>query len=304
MGLVGNALGLAGFSWGNIASKLAKPFLGEAGAEMLGIAIDLKRGNIGGVIHNSMDLMEALSGKKAGCAGAHSCDRPSGIIGGILKAGFTAAAVLGGGALVGSLLGGTAMGGLAKMMLGAMGLMAAFKGGSALLGAGGGLLAGTGVGNFLGGLLPGGPFQGETNARNKLGMTYTNGGPGSLVNRLPANATFEDLVAAFMFDIVKDMQDEAKAKMDEIRQSVDKGDGKSASSGIGGFFGGLASKLPIVGKFFGSAQNSGKGEDSRNLMFEELKNIMQKLAQMQQAMSNVLNTMHEQAMSSIRHIKA
>src|SRR5688572_9408080 len=113
-GLVGNALSLAGFSWGNIASKLARPFLGAAGAEMLGIAIDLKRGNIGGVIHNSMDLMEALNGKKAGCAGAHSCDRPSGIIGGVLKAGFTAAAVLGGGALIGGLLSGTAMGGLGK----------------------------------------------------------------------------------------------------------------------------------------------------------------------------------------------
>ena len=311
MGLVGNALGLAGFSWGNIASKLARPFLGAAGAEMLGIAIDLKRGNIGGVIHNSMDLMEALNGKKAGCAGAHSCDRPSGIIGGVLKAGFTAAAVIGGGALLGSALGGTALGGLGKMMLGALGLMAAFKAGGALLGGAGGLLAGgagllggAGLGNTLAGMLPGGPFQGETIARNKLGATYTNGGPGSLVNRLPANATFEDLVAAFMIDAVKDMQDEAKAKMDEIRQSIDKGDGKSVSSGIGGFFGGLASKLPVVGRFFGSQQNAGKGEDSRNLMFEELKNIMQKLAQMQQAMSNVLNTMHEQAMGAIRHIKA
>ena len=305
MGLVGNALGLVGFSWGNVASKLARPLLGAAGAEMLGIAIDLSRGNIGGVVKNSMDLMEALSGKKAGCAGAHSCDRPSGILGTIAKAGFTAAAVLGGGALVGSMLGGTALGGLAKMMLGAMGLMAAFKGGCALLGGAAAMAGGGGIGGFLAGALgPGGPFQGETILRNKMGATYTNGGPGSLVNRLPPNATFEDLVAAFMIDAVKDMQDEAKAKMDEIRQSIDKGDGKSASSGIGGFFGGLASKLPVVGRFFGSQQNSGKGEDSRNLMFEELKNIMQKLAQMQQAMSNVLNTMHEQAMGAIRHIKS
>lgn len=302
MGLIGQAAGLVGFSWGNIASKLARPLLGDAGAQMLGLAIDLSRGNIGGAIHEARDLMEALNGKKAGCAGAHSCDRPSGIIGTVAKAGFTAAAVLGGGALVGSMLGGTAMGGLAKMMLGALGLMAAFKGGGALMG---GLAAAGGAGGFLAGALgPGGPFQAETILRNKTGMTYTGGGPGSLVNRLPPNATFEDLVAAFMIDAVKDMQDEAKAKMDEIRKSIDKGDGKSAQSGIMGFFGGLASKLPVVGRFFDSGQNAGKGEDSRNLMFEELKNIMQKLAQMQQAMSNVLNTMHEQAMGAIRHIKS
>ncbi len=307
MGLINNALGLAGFSWGNIASKIAKPFLGEVGAEMLGIAIDLKRGNIGGVIHNSMDLMEALNGKKAGCASAHSCERPSGIfgaLGGIAKTGFTIAAVLGGGALLGGLLKGTALGGLAKMMLGALGIMTALKmgagvlgGGAAALGLGGGALK-----TAMAVLGPGGAFQAENIMREKFGATYTAGGPGAQVNRLPANATFEDLVAAFMFDVVKDMQKEAKAKMDEIRQSIDKGDGKTVGAEVKGNVQGAANT--VTGGAAGNAANAGKGEDSRNLMFEELKNTMQKLAQMQQALSSVINTMHEQAMSAIRHIKA
>jgi hypothetical protein len=39
-------------------------------------------------------------------------------------------------------------------------------------------------------------------------------------------------------------------------------------------------------------------------MMEELKNMMQKLQQMQQALSNVLNSMHQGAMNSVRNIRA
>jgi len=45
-------------------------------------------------------------------------------------------------------------------------------------------------------------------------------------------------------------------------------------------------------------------QESRNIEFEKIKFDMQKLSQMQQAMSNVLNTMDELAKSAIRHIKA
>jgi hypothetical protein len=40
------------------------------------------------------------------------------------------------------------------------------------------------------------------------------------------------------------------------------------------------------------------------MMMEELKNMMQKLQQMQQALSNVLNSMHQGAMNSVRNIRA
>jgi hypothetical protein len=42
---------------------------------------------------------------------------------------------------------------------------------------------------------------------------------------------------------------------------------------------------------------------ARNVEFERIKSDIQKLSQMQQAMSNVLDTKHEQAMQAIRHIK-
>jgi hypothetical protein len=45
-------------------------------------------------------------------------------------------------------------------------------------------------------------------------------------------------------------------------------------------------------------------QDSRQMMMEELKNMMQKLQQMQQAPSNVLNSMHQGAMNSVRNIRA
>jgi hypothetical protein len=69
---------------------------------------------------------------------------------------------------------------------------------------------------------------------------------------------------------------------------------------------GLLSKVPVVGGLVsGGTQAAQDGNsDSRNIQFEIIKNEIQKLSQMQQAMSNVLNTMHEQAMSAIRQIKA
>ena len=52
-----------------------------------------------------------------------------------------------------------------------------------------------------------------------------------------------------------------------------------------------------------AAYHAAKTAEARGLEFERLKNEMQKLSQMQQAMSNVLNQMHDQAMSSIRHLR-
>jgi hypothetical protein len=164
------------------------------------------------------------------------------------------------------------------------------------------------------------------------------GKAGSAVSKLGAGATFEDLVAAFMFDVVKDQQDEIKKKMSELQKSIDSkgadaGGGKKGRGGIGGFLKGV---LPMAGKALGGvfggpvggmiggavgsalggggksggaggaggAKGSQDASDSRQMKMEELKNLMQKLQQMQQALSNVLNSMHQGAMNSIRNIRA
>jgi hypothetical protein len=214
------------------------------------------------------------------------------------------------GSLGGNMVAGGAMSGLARMMGNAARLMGSF-------GIGGGF--GGGIGNAFGGynsLQPGL----NPNLKQKFGLDRQSGGPGSAVARLPANATFEDLVAAFMIDTVKDMQDEAKAKMDEIKKSNQSRNRRGYGGmmgGLGGIAGGVLGGMvggPIgssiggqLGGAAGQAIGGGggqKGSDSRNLMFEELKNIMQKVQQMQQALSNVLNTMHQGAMNSIRNIRA
>jgi flagellar hook-basal body complex protein FliE len=166
------------------------------------------------------------------------------------------------------------------------------------------------------------------------------GKEGSYVSKLGPNASFEDLVAAFMKDVMKDQQKEVKAKMAELNQlkaNQKKGAAKSAKKrgkgGIGGFMKkiipmatkglGTAFFGPIGGAIGGIAGNALSGamgsqsasgskgpmskedyQDSRQMMMEELKNMMQKLQQMQQALSNVLNSMHQGAMNSIRNIRA
>ena len=164
------------------------------------------------------------------------------------------------------------------------------------------------------------------------------GKEGSYVSKLGPNASFEDLVAAFMKDTMKEQQKEIRGKMDELRalQDQQKGSKAKGKKKKGGIMGGLVSKaLPMVGKavggmfgpigavaggalgslagnaMSGSSSAGKKGpmskeeyQDSRQMMMEELKNMMQKLQQMQQALSNVLNSMHQGAMNSIRNIRA
>jgi len=204
-------------------------------------------------------------------------------------------------ALAGNLLAMTALGGLAQMQGQIANLI---KG-----------IAGQGKGQASGGI------QGKE---------------GSYVSKLGPNASFEDLVAAFMKDTMKEQQKEIKDKMNELKQlqANRKKGGKKGKGGIGGFLGKV---VPMAGKALGGvfggpfgsiiggmAGNlvggalSGNGgasgskgamskqdyQDSRQMMMEELKNMMQKLQQMQQALSNVLNSMHQGAMNSVRNIRA
>jgi hypothetical protein len=215
----------------------------------------------------------------------------------------------------GNIVAGSALSGLSRMMQNATMLM----GGMGMTGMGAfGASAGQLAGAFSGGLGYGSLNTGA-GLRGKLGLDRTSGGPGSRVAKLPPNATFEDLVAAFMMDTLKDMQDEAKQIMDRLKRSNQSrnrrgyggmlgGLGQIGGGLVGGMFGG-----PIgaqLGSGLGGALGRGiggqgkQGEDSRQLMFEELKNMMQKIQQMFQSLSNVLNTMHQGAMNSIRNIRA
>lgn len=90
---------------------------------------------------------------------------------------------------------------------------------------------------------------------------------------------FEDKIFAIMCKIVEDMQKKVEERLQKLQAEAK--EAESAKEGGG----------------------EDKGGESRNIEFEKIKFDMQKLSQMQQAMSNVLNTMDELAKSAIRNIK-
>ena len=213
--------------------------------------------------------------------------------------------------LAGNMMAMTALGGLAMMQAHAAGFMQglAASGASGAGGSSGGASGGTPGGS-------GGASGGSGGPGASHGLK---GKPGSAVSKLGPGATFEDLVAAFMFDVVKEQQEEIKKKMAELKQSTNSGKGRGGIGGllkgiiggpIGGLLGGAGKAMGGAGKLLGGAggaKGAGGGQDasdSRQLKMEELKNLMQKLQQMQQALSNVLNAMHQGAMNSIRNIRA
>jgi hypothetical protein len=305
MDILRNIGGALGISHGNLLKNALK-FVGlpDGLAAGIGAVVDLKNGNFGSLLFKTgPEALKALMGGGAGQA--NSVERPSGIMGMLGKvAGFAA---LGGvGALgLSALTGGggiaTALGGLGGMMKGILGITAGLGFGALA----GGALGGGGIGGQMFGALTGtGGFQTQE-ARKFTGMTRTDQGPGSMLASLPSPASFEDIIAAFMIDFVKDKQNEIEGKLDKLRKSAESGDGDKAGDKAGGFFGGLLRNIPLVGGLIGGGQDTkkaGSGE-SRNIEFEMLKNEMQKLSQMQQAMSNVLNEIHTLAMSAIRSIK-
>jgi hypothetical protein len=133
--------------------------------------------------------------------------------------------------------------------------------------------------------------------------------------------TFEDRVFAIMQTIVKDKQNDVEKRLKDLQKESADAEKKAKGKG-GGIFGkifGFASKavrfIPGVGSAIGGAMDAvgsatGLGKpkadtkgESRNLKFEEIKNEMQKLSQMQQALSNILNSLDETAKNAIRSIK-
>lgn len=177
------------------------------------------------------------------------------------------------------------------------------------------------TGNTMGNLMSGNTF-GNMSANASMRSQGLTGG--DFMSKLPANASFEDLIAALMMDVVKDLQEQIKQKADKLKEQS-KGGGRGRRGGLGGLLGGVA-KIgggvlggmvggPIgaqagsalggaIGGGMGTGGQSGAGNaDSRQLAFEELKNMMNKLQQMQQSLSNVLNTMHKGAMNAIQNIR-
>jgi hypothetical protein len=80
----------------------------------------------------------------------------------------------------------------------------------------------------------------------------------------------------------------------------------AAQKGVQGFAAGPPSTDQQLSEIVASsgAQGVGEGDDSRNILFEKLKNQMQQISQLQTLISNVYSTMHEMGMTAIRNTKA
>ncbi len=297
MNILNNVAGAAGFSFGNLTSKALK-FVGlpEGIASAVGLVMDLKSGNLGSALFKTGPaLLQALKGGQAGQA--NSVERPStSFLGTIAKVAGFAALGVGGAALLGTGAGalgiGTALGGLSGMTKGILGIMGGL-----------GLAA---VGGKAGGMLYdlagfGGP-GGAITTKTLLGASRTQGGPSSALAALPKPAMFEDIVAAFMVDFVKDKQNEIEKKLESLRQSAQNA-GKTGKDKVNGYVDGMTNT--VTAGISGDKKNAESSEsgESRNIEFEMLKNEMQKLSQMQQAMSGVLNAMNETAMKAISAIR-
>lgn len=129
------------------------------------------------------------------------------------------------------------------------------------------------------------------------------------------NLCFEDMIFALMKAIMKDSQDTAKGMADELRGS--RNEEKALSDKFQGDIDKLTEKIknePDQAKkndMQNELQNLrekrasevGFKAEGRNQIAEDLKNLMQKLSEMQQAMSNILNNQHESAMAAIRAIR-
>ncbi|MBI1946753.1 MAG: hypothetical protein HYS27_13735 [Deltaproteobacteria bacterium] len=126
---------------------------------------------------------------------------------------------------------------------------------------------------------------------------------------------FEDLIFLLMRTVIKQGQTEVRALADELRGVGEKnrGDRKEMNGEIAELHRQYAAtKDPAAREQLGNQIR--ELEDKRELTVEErmesraekaeeLKNALQKLSEMQQALSNVLNTQHETAMGAIRNIR-
>jgi hypothetical protein len=331
--IVGNALSYFGISKSNMMAEALKMVLPKSVEHLvdLGFAANefmkgMKNGDLGsriGTIANHLkdsgvfSAQSPLSGLMGGMGGLAAA---GGIGALMLGKGFGGIGAVGGGAGLAALLGGggaammggTLLSGLMGQQMGPLGLMQAITGQNPLNPLINGAAAAA-TGNVFG----------LQQIKTNLGLNGTRD-PNSMMARLPKNASFEDLVAAMMFDTVKEEQNKVKAKLAELKDQAAAADTSKKGGGLFGGLGGiLGAALPIAGAIFGGpiggmigqavggmagnavngANQGEKGAESRNLAFEELKIMMQRLSEMQQAMSNVLNAIHQTAESAIKNIR-
>ena len=292
-GIIGDVAGAFGISkTGILAGALKMVGVPDKAAHAIGLAAELSRG----FTKDGFDLSQVNKGALARHAlKAFGVNSPLATLGvtaalNILPKGFGALGGAGGiggvlAGLGGAALGGTALAGLAGSTLGLGSLVAGIVGNPNDLASKGMAFLGGGNGAEL---------------RGRLGLQRGSGGPGSMVAALPKPAYFEDFVAAFMCDVIKDQQEKIQKRLQDLQARSEEG-AKAENQG-GGFIRGLVNRVIPGAKAADQAGRSGT-QESRNIEFEMIKNDIQKLSQMQQAMSNILNTFHETAMGAIRNIK-
>jgi hypothetical protein len=208
--------------------------------------------------------------------------------------------------LTGSNLTSTIGGSLNKIMGSMTGIMAMFGGGAALNGLLGGgnqnpLINGAGVGiDKVGQTLTDAflPFGRQSAVRDAFNMNRSQGGPGNLVARLPKNASFEQLLMAFMSDYAQDHMDRMKSKMDEMRKR------DQAAAGGNGGTGAVKSATstgdnPVAN---GTQGNDQKGKESSSIDMQELQFQNQELQQYMQMISAMVKSVGDTASTIIRHI--
>jgi hypothetical protein len=140
------------------------------------------------------------------------------------------------------------------------------------------------------------------------------------------NLSFEDMIFMLMSAIMKEQQTDVKEMTKELRDEKNAFEGTKADlrANLDKAEGAMlkaqaaASKNPGDEKAakgladaranFRAAESelndrSNDFNDSRAEQFEVIKNAMQKLTEMQQALSNILNTMHQTAMNTIGNIR-
>jgi hypothetical protein len=166
------------------------------------------------------------------------------------------------------------------------------------------------LGLLLGMLPPGGKVQQQLIGAMEAGLDVTKTRPGG--------ASFEDRVFALMQGIIAAKQEDIEKRLSDLKKETEDAEQKKSGGGLFGKIFNFASKavgfIPGVGTAIGAGMNAvgsafGIGQpkadtkaESRNLKYEEIKNEMQKLSQMQQALSNILNALNETASSAIRAI--
>ena len=233
MGFLGNiGSAVTGVSMGDFAQKaLQMAGVPKSFAAGIGAMVDLSRGNVVGALQNSLEAitgteniakgLKRLQGKR--CAASHSCRRPSSC------------------RRFGRKIFGFAIAGAAITGIGTKGPVSLRACRSGL----GKFMALTAVATLFakgfGGGLPGLTLSGNAALhRVKKGVGYSN--IDSEVAKLPPNATFEQLVHAFMKGAVKDQEEEVKGLMDKMKKQ-DTGSG--SGGGIGGFLRKILSLIHI-----------------------------------------------------------